>query len=93
MSVFETDEAVLERLKQLAGDRLELTPEKMEAIRPEARIGEGLQFDSLAQVTLLAAIEDEFGFAIEFEDRERLQSVSDLVRLIRERATRSSSCN
>lgn len=91
MPMFETDEAVLARLKTLAGERLELSPEKLETLRPESNIGEGLQFDSLAQVTLLAAIEDEFGFAIEFEDREHLRTVGDLVQLIRARTTRGEA--
>jgi acyl carrier protein len=79
-------EQIYERLRAIAVERLSLTPEQIASMRPEQPIVEGLQLDSLAQVTLIAAIEDEFGVVLEMEDRERIHTLRDLVTLIRERA-------
>lgn len=84
--------AVLAHLRWIAGAKLELTPAQLESFTPGLRVVEDLQLDSLAQVTLLSAIEDDFGMTIEFEDRERIQTVADLVEIIRGRATRSVPC-
>ncbi len=78
-------EQIYERLRAIAVERLSLTPEQIASMRPEQPIVEGLQLDSLAQVTLIAAIEDEFGVVLEMEDRERIHTLRDLVTLIRER--------
>jgi acyl carrier protein len=51
---------ILERLRAIVSDRLDLTPEQIDALSPDLPIVEGLQLDSLAQVTLIAGIEDEF---------------------------------
>jgi acyl carrier protein len=72
------------RLKGIAETQLALTPEQMQRISPGLPLVEGFQLDSLAQVTLMAAIEDEFGVVIELEDRQRITTLGDLVTLIEE---------
>ena len=46
--------------------------------------------DSLVMTELSGAIGDEFGARVRFADLERLHSVSDLIELIDERATKPS---
>lgn len=87
------DDAVVSYLRGIAKEKLELQPAQLDLIALDLPLVEGLQLDSLAQVTLLAAIEDDFGLTIEFEQREQIETVADLVRLIRERATRSVLCS
>jgi acyl carrier protein len=81
-----SSEQIYERLRAIAVERLSLTPEQIESMRPDLPLVEGLQLDSLAQVTLIAAIEDEFGIVLEIEDRQRVTTIQDLVTLIRERS-------
>ena len=78
---------IYERLRAIAIERLSLTPEQIASMSPEQPIVEGLQLDSLAQVALIAAIEDEFGVVLELEDRQNIHTLADLVALIKERAT------
>ena len=86
-------EAVYAYLRQVATERLELKPEILDRMAPDTAIVEGLQLDSLAQVTLTAAIEDDLGVILEPEDRENLQTVGDLVRVILERSSRGVTCH
>ena len=84
-----TDEAILAQLKRIAREQLELQPERIERINLDARIVQGLELDSLAQVVLLTQVEEHYQLVIGLEDRERLHevdSVGDLVSLIRELA-------
>jgi acyl carrier protein len=87
---------VLERLRRLARDELEMKPEDLARMGPETPLVEGLQLDSLKQVVLVTGIEEEFGFELAYDDAERFQAlktVGDLVRLILERADRGRSWN
>jgi acyl carrier protein len=77
---------IYERLRALVTERLDLTPEQISAIRPDLSIVQGLQLDSLAQVTLIAGIEDEFHIELSLEDRERITTIADLITLIQERS-------
>lgn len=79
-------EQIYQRLLAVVADRLVLTPEQIDAINPDLPIVQGLQLDSLAQVTLLAGIEDEFHIELDMEDRQHINTVSDLVMLIQRRA-------
>jgi acyl carrier protein len=81
-----TPEQIYERLRAVVTDRLDLTPEQLAALRPSLNIVQGLQLDSLAQVTLIAGIEDEFHVELSLEDREGIATIADLVTLIRERS-------
>lgn len=82
------DRAIYAKLLEILKSQLELRPEQIQAFDPKMPLVEGLQLDSLAQVTLGAAIEDEFGVVLEPEDRERIHSVQDLVAFLREKATK-----
>jgi acyl carrier protein len=91
-----TDDRMLEQLKTLARTELEMRPEQIEKIGFETSIVEGLQLDSLKQVVLMVNIEETYGFEFSLEDRElvqELQTVGDLVRLVRERVRRTGPWN
>lgn len=75
-------ESVLSHLKKVAQDQMNLTPEQIEAIRPETRIVDGLQLDSLAQVVLMTSIEHDFGCTFSPEELQGVETVNDLVQLI-----------
>jgi len=79
-------EQIYERLRAVVTERLSLTPEQLTALRPELPLVQGLQLDSLATVTLIAGIEDEFHIELDLEDRERITTIADLITLIQERA-------
>jgi|ERR1700722_5334484 acyl carrier protein len=79
-------EQIYERLRAVVTERLSLTPEQLAALSPELPIVQGLQLDSLATVTLIAGIEDEFHIELDLEDRERITTIADLITLIQERA-------
>jgi acyl carrier protein len=83
-----SDEEVLERLRALARDTLEMKPGDVARVGPETSLVEGLQLDSLRQVVLVTSVEERFGFELTPEDQDRLSSlrvVGDLVRLIQAR--------
>jgi acyl carrier protein len=77
---------IYERLRAVVTDRLVLTPEQLDALGPDMPIVQGLQLDSLAQVTLIAGIEDEFHIELDMEDRQGITTISDLVTLIQQRS-------
>jgi len=79
-------EQIYERLRALVTERLVLTPEQIETLRPDLPIVQGLQLDSLAQVTLIAGIEDEFHIELDMEDRQHITTIGDLVALIEKRS-------
>ena len=84
-----TDEGILEHLRTRIAPDLELRPDEVAGLTLSTRVAEGLQLDSLRQVILLARIEEDYGVSFGAEDIEVLQevvTVSDLVRLVRERA-------
>jgi len=77
---------IFERLRAIVTDRLVLTPEQIDALSPDLPIVQGLQLDSLAQVTLIAGIEDEFHIELDMDDRQRITTIGDLVTLIQQRS-------
>ena len=79
-------EQIYNRLRVIVTERLELTPEQIAALRPDLAIVQGLQLDSLAQVTLIAGIEDEFNIELSLEDRQGITTIADLIALIQARA-------
>jgi len=78
---------ILQRLRDVVTERLTLTPEQIASLRPDLPIVQGLQLDSLAQVTLIAGIEDEFQIELDLEDRQRITTIADLVALIQQRSS------
>jgi len=77
---------IYERLRAVVSERLVLTPAQIDALGPDLPIIQGLQLDSLAQVTLIAGIEDEFHIELSLEDRQEITTIADLITLIQERA-------
>ena len=67
------EQSILIHLKQIAEEQLNMTPEQIAAINPNARIVDTMQLDSLAQVVLMAAIERDFGCTL---DPEELQQIA-----------------
>lgn len=82
-------EEIVAYLKRTAQAHLNLTPEQLQQIQVDFPLVEGLQLDSLAQVTLISAIEDDFGFVLEPEDRQQIHTVRDLVHFIQTRAAKT----
>ena len=82
-------EQIYERLRAIVTERLILSPEQLDALGPDLPIVQGLQLDSLAQVTLIAGVEDEFHIELSLEDRESITTIADLITLIQERSAAS----
>ena len=82
-----SQEAILERLKEVARDELNMTPEKIAAIDPDAPLVETLQLDSLAQVVLMSHIEQDFGCVFEPEELQQIRTLRDLLAMISHRAS------
>jgi acyl carrier protein len=76
------EETILEHLKKIAREQLNLTPDQIEAIGPNVPLMDALQLDSLAQVVLVTTIEQDFGCAFGLEQWQELQTVQDLVKMI-----------
>ena len=66
-----------EKIIKVICDKLGVTADK---VLPEAKFIEDLGADSLDQVELVMALEDEFSLEIPDEDAEKLKSVSLMVR-------------
>jgi len=79
------EEAILEHLKKIAREQLNLTPEQIAAIGPSVSLMDALQLDSLAQVVLVTTIEQDFGCAFGLEQWQQLVTVQDLVKMIASR--------
>jgi acyl carrier protein len=80
------EEKILEHLKKIARDQLNLTPEQIETIGPNVSLIDALQLDSLAQVVLVTTIEEDFGCAFGLDQWQQLETVDDLVHMIASRA-------
>lgn len=74
--------AILEYLKQVAREQLNMTPEQIESIKVDAPLMEALPLDSLNQVILVSTIERDFGQTFEPEQWQALGTVQDLVKMI-----------
>ncbi len=89
-----SEEGILAYLKEIAEEELELSEGQIRGITLDTQIVEGLQLDSVSQVVLITAIEEQYGFLFDFEDREKIQTVRDLVEMILARAGQGDSeCN
>ena len=70
---------------------LEALKEAIEAedkeINMEDRFKEYEEWDSLAQLSLIAALDEAFGVEIEDEDFQKLETVSDLFNAVKERSS------
>ena len=81
-----SEEGILAYLKELAEEELELPQDQIDRLTFDTQIVEGLQLDSVSQVVLITSIEEEYGFLFDFEDREKIRTVRDLVDMILARA-------
>ncbi|WKY01126.1 hypothetical protein Q1695_015268 [Nippostrongylus brasiliensis] len=77
----EVESRVLKAIR--AWDRFPADKESL--LKIEADFVKDLGFDSLDQVEIMMAVEDEFGFEIPLEDSEKLKSPRDVFKYICER--------
>jgi acyl carrier protein len=70
------------KVREIIINELGVEPEK---VTMEASFVEDLGADSLDTVELVMAFEEEFGIEIPDEDAEKLQSVGDAVRYVKEK--------
>jgi acyl carrier protein len=69
-----------EKINKVISDKLGVTADK---IVPEAKFVEDLGADSLDQVELVMALEDEFNLEIPDEDAEKLKSVAEVLSYVK----------
>ncbi|MEO2068360.1 MAG: acyl carrier protein [Desulfurobacteriaceae bacterium] len=72
-------ENIEQKVKEIVADRLGVDPDE---VTPEASFVEDLGADSLDQVELVMALEEEFGIEIPDEDAEKIQTVGDAIEYI-----------
>jgi acyl carrier protein len=70
------------KVREIIINELGVEPEK---VTMEASFVEDLGADSLDTVELVMAFEEEFGIEIPDEDAEKLQTVGDAVRYVKEK--------
>ena len=71
-----------EKVKEIIVEQLGVEPEK---VTPEARFREDLEADSLDQVELIMAFEDEFGGEISDEEAQQITTVGEAVAYLQAR--------
>jgi len=81
-----TDKTIEERVRSVIVSELGVDPERIVA---DARFIDDLGADELDFVELIMAIEDEFGFAIDDNEAERLDAVGKLIAFVKEKTTRA----
>lgn len=86
--VIPREDEILGYLHRISKELLDLPPERLEAIQPGSSLTDALQLDSLAQVVLVSRIEEDFGMHLEPEEWQEVQTISDLLRAIQNRATK-----
>jgi acyl carrier protein len=69
-----------EKITKVICDKLGVTADK---VVPEAKFIEDLGADSLDQVELVMALEDEFSLEIPDEDAEKLKSVGEVLTYVK----------
>ena len=70
---------MVERVVQVVADKLDVEADQ---IPPEARFVEDLNADSLDQVELIMALEDEYDITIPDEDAQKILTITDAVSYI-----------
>lgn len=84
-------EQVMDTLKEIAIMKLEIDPDQLSNIDPQASIIESLTLDSINRVELFFEIEDRFRFQFELEDMNSVETMHDLIALIQERGSTGGS--
>lgn len=75
------EEEILEKIKKILGNQLGINEEN---IKMESTFVDDLAADSLDIVELVMAIEEEFGIEISDSDAEKIVTVGDVVKYIKE---------
>lgn len=75
------------RVFKLVADHLKVDPLKVKA---DASFSSDLGFDSLDQVEMVMAFEEEFGIEIPDEAAEKIVKVSDAIRYIEEKTKKAA---
>ncbi len=70
------------RVKEIIADQLGVEIEKL---RDDAHFVQDLGADSLDVVELVMAFEEEFGIEIPDEDAEKIRTVGDVIKYLKER--------
>ena len=70
---------MVERVGQVVADKLDV---EVDQITPESRFVEDLNADSLDQVELIMALEDEYDITIPDEDAQKILTITDAVSYI-----------
>ena len=65
---------MVERVVQVVADKLDV---EVDQITPESRFVEDLNADSLDQVELIMALEDEYDITIPDEDAQKILTITD----------------
>ncbi len=73
-------ETTEERIKKIIVEQLEV---KAEEVTPEASFVDDLGADSLAQIELIMALEEEFKLEIPDEEAENIQTVQQVMDYVR----------
>ena len=71
--------SIADKVKEIVVQQLGVSPDQ---VTPEAKFIEDLGPDSLDQVELVMALEEEFGADIPDEDAEKLTNVGDAIKYI-----------
>jgi acyl carrier protein len=74
--------SVEDKIKDIICENLGVQPDE---VVPEAKFIEDLNADSLDTVELVMAFEEEFGLEIPDEDAEKITTVGDALRYIKEK--------
>jgi len=77
-----------QRVKEIIVEQLGVSEEQ---VKPEAKFVEDLGADSLDQVELVMALEEEFKTEIPEEDVDKLTTVGDVTKYINEHAASTPS--
>ena len=73
------DNTIQEKVKKIIVEQLTVNPDQ---VTPDAKFVEDLGADSLDNVELIMALEEEFGLEVPDDEAEKLQSVGDVIRYI-----------
>lgn len=76
-----SQDAIFDKVKAIIVDQLSVEEDE---VTPEASFIEDLGADSLDIVELIMALEEEFEIEVPDEDAEKLQTVADAIRYIKE---------
>jgi acyl carrier protein len=76
-------EDIIQKITKVIVEKLGVTADQ---VKPTAAFVEDLGADSLDQVELVMALEDEFDIEIPDEDAEKLKKVSDVISYVTSKA-------